>query len=145
MPQLSKTRTLDASADAVWAVLADFPNISEWNSGVKASHATSDATGGVGAKRHCDLSPAGALEETVVGWEEGSKMVISIDQAKGLPIKTGEVTFDLSGSGETSQMAFRYDYEVGLVGKIIGPILKRQLDKGFDGFLDDLEAAAKAR
>ncbi len=64
------SRRIDASRTKVWAVLADFPNIADWNRGVNRSYATSDATTGVGAKRHCDLAPVGALEETVTGWDE---------------------------------------------------------------------------
>ena len=48
------SRQIEASRDKVWAVLADFPNIAAWNSGVNQSYSTSDATAGVGAKRHCD-------------------------------------------------------------------------------------------
>lgn len=57
MRSVTVTRDMTAPQAAVWQVLADFPKISVWNTGVRASHATSDATPGVGAKRHCDLAP----------------------------------------------------------------------------------------
>lgn len=66
----------------VWRVLADFPNIADWNSGVKVSRATSSATGGIGATRHCDLIPAGGLDETVTDWQDEQRLVISIDKAQ---------------------------------------------------------------
>ena len=37
---IQMSRVVDAPPAAAWAVLADFPNISRWNGGVTASHAT---------------------------------------------------------------------------------------------------------
>ena len=124
----------------MWAVLADFPNISDWNSGIKASHDTGDGVIGLGAQRHCDLSPVGGLEETITGWEPNEKLVVNIDSATKLPISNGEATFTL-GDGETT---IDYVYAPkGLIGKLTAPMLDRQLRKGFAGFLTDLEKAAQ--
>lgn len=132
---------MDAPRDAVWSVLADFPNIANWNSGVKASHATSDAIEGVGAQRHCDLAPLGALEETIAAWEPGERLVVNIDSAEKLPIERGVATFTI---GDTATEV-DYEYEpAGVIGRLMGPILARQLTKGFDGFLADLDAAASS-
>lgn len=142
MPRITKTRSYAASPEAVWDLLADFPNISRWNSGVKHSESTSDATSGVGAKRHCDLAPFGALEETIQEWDEGKLLAISIDEAKLLPIKHGLAKFAISPDGEGSRLDFDYEYDLkfGPLGKLMQPVLKGQLDKGFDGFLDDVGA-----
>lgn len=82
----------------VWRVLADFPNIADWNSGVKVSRATSSATGGIGATRHCDLAPAGGLDETVTDWQDEQRLVISIDKATVVPIDHAQITFVLESS-----------------------------------------------
>ena len=127
-------------------MLADFPNIADWNSGVKTSYSTSDQTMDVGATRHCDLSPTGTLEETIREWEPGQKLVISIDSATRLPIKQGRVTFDLApdAEGGFTKVGAHYEYETkwGVVGKLMGGMVDRQLSKGFAGFLEDLETAA---
>ncbi len=124
----------------MWAVLADFPNISTWNSGVKASHDTGEGVTGLGAQRHCDLAPIGSLEETITGWEPNEKLVVYIGSASKLPISTAAATFTL-GDGHTS---IDYAYQPkGLIGRMTAPLLDRQLRKGFDGFLEDLEQAAR--
>ena len=110
MPNVTVQRDIAASPAQVWAVLADFPNISDWNSGVKASHATSDAVEGVGAKRHCDISPVGALEETITGWTPEKEMKVSIDEARRIPVKKGEVTFTLGEADGTTPMTLSYDF-----------------------------------
>ena len=145
MRTISVSRDIPASRAAVWGVLADFPNIADWNSGVKKSFSTSESVEGVGAQRHCDLAPAGKLEETVVGWQPEEQLVIRIDSAATLPIKTGEVTFSLVEDGDFTATSVDYDFETkfGPIGSLMGPMIEKQLTKGFTGFLDDLEAAAK--
>lgn len=68
MRNITIERTVAAPRANVWAVLADYPNISAWNDGVENSYAIGDALEGVGAKRHCELTPSGAMRETVTEW-----------------------------------------------------------------------------
>jgi uncharacterized protein YndB with AHSA1/START domain len=146
MASLSIERTIDAPKSAVWDVLADFPNISSWNSGVKVSHSTNEMTGGVGATRHCDLSPAGALEEKVLEWTPQSRMVIAIESTAKLPIKRGEASFSLAEAGAFTDFSLGYTFDAkgGPFAGIIGKMMIGQLTKGFNGFIDDLETAAQA-
>ncbi len=141
MRSVHVSRQMSAPRSAVWSVLADFPNISTWNGGVKDSHATSEATAGVGAQRHCDLAPVGTLEETIAEWVDGERMVVNIDSATKLPIERGVATFSLGDDTTTID----YEFEPkGLIGRLTAPLLARQLTKGFGGFLADLDAAAGA-
>ena len=105
-----------------------------------------NATSGVGAKRHCDLAPFGSLEETVQEWAEGKVLAISIDSAKMLPVKQGLAKFTISPDGDGSRLDFDYEYDLkfGPIGKLMQPLLKGQLDKGFEGFLDDVGSGATA-
>jgi len=141
------TRQIGASPENIWAVLADFPNIADWNRGVNRSYSTSDAAAGVGAKRHCDLAPIGALEETVTGWDEGNRMEIRIDSADKLPIAHGLATFTLSASdAATTGVSVEYSYQpkYGFLGQMMGRfMLDRQLTKGFRAFLKDLDVASR--
>jgi uncharacterized protein YndB with AHSA1/START domain len=147
MRNVTLNRQLKAPQSAVWAVLADYQNISSWNSGVKKSFLTGEASEGVGATRHCDLSPAGGLEETIRVWEPSSKLVISIDSAKKIPIKQAEMTFTIDDAGDSTDYTMSYNYEPkgGPLARIFGPMLDKQLRKGFGGFIDDLERAAQAQ
>jgi uncharacterized protein YndB with AHSA1/START domain len=141
-------RTLTTPQSSVWAVLADYPNIVDWNDGVKNSYAIGDATEGVGAQRQTELVPNGAMRmrETVSEWVPEERMVLAIDKIEKQPVKHATMTFTLSG-GDTTSFTMNYVYEPkgGPLAFIYGPILDRQMNKGFNGFIDSLELAAQAR
>ena len=149
MRNVKVARTLAAPRSSVWAVLADYPNIADWNDGVKNSYAIGEATEGVGAQRQTELAPDGAMRmrETVAEWVPEERMVIAIDKVEKMPVKQARQTFTLSGSDETTLFTMSYDYEPkgGPVAIIYGPLLDRQMNKGFNGFIDSLESAAQAR
>lgn len=147
MRRVRLTRTMRAPRSQVWRVLADYPNIADWNDGITKSYATSEATEGVGAKRHCDLAPTGSLEETIQEWQPEERLVISIDETARLPIKRGVMTFTLAEAGERTDYTMNYEYEPkgGPVASLVGVVLDGRLRKGFTGFMDQLEAAAGDR
>ena len=149
MRNVTIERNVAAPPSSVWAVLADYPNIVDWNDGIKNSYAIGDATEGVGAQRQCDLAPDGTMRmrETVTEWVREHKMVIAIDQIEKMPVNAATMTFTLSSNGDTTPITMSYDYEPkgGPLAFIFGPILDRQMAKGFNGFIDSLEPAAQAR
>ena len=102
MRNVKVERTLAAPQSSVWAVLADYPNIVDWNDGVKNSYAIGDAIEGVGAQRQTELVPNGAMRmrETVAEWMPEEIMVIAIDKIEKQPIKQATMTFTLSDGGD---------------------------------------------
>jgi uncharacterized protein YndB with AHSA1/START domain len=148
MRNIKVERTLAAARSSVWAVLADYPNIADWNEGLKKSYAIGDATEGVGTQRQTELAPNGTMRmrETITEWVPKEKMAIAIDKIEKMPVKQATMTFTLSGSGETTLLTMSYDYEPkgGPLAVIFGQILDRQMNKGFNGFIDYLEQAAQA-
>ncbi len=149
MRNVTVERTVASPRHSVWAVLADYPNIVDWNEAVKNSYAIGDAIEGVGAQRQVDLGSKGSIKnrETVTEWTPEQRMVIAVDKIEKQPIKQATMTFTLSGLGETTPFAMSYDYEPkgGPLAFIFGPMLDRQMKKGFNGFIDSLEPAAQAQ
>ena len=111
MRNVTLNQTLAAPRSSVWAVLADYPNIVDWNDGIKNSYAIGDATEGVGAQRRTELVPAGAMRETVAEWVPEERMVLAIDEVEKMPVKQASMTFTLSDGGETTLFTMSYDYE----------------------------------
>ena len=146
MRSINTTSVIAAPRSAVWAVLADFPNVADWNTGVKKSYSTSEASSGVGAQRHCDIAPAGQLSETIRQWEPENMMAISIDTAKKMPITYALGTFTLTDDGDSTSVRLDFEYRprFGPIGKLISPLLDKQFAKSFDGYMTDLQAAVQA-
>ncbi len=139
-------RSIPAAPSDVWAVLADLPNHASWRKDVKASRMLGEQTSGVGARRHLDLAPVGGLDERVIGWEEGSKMVVAVDKATVVPVKSGEATLVVDRERDDKAkvtMEFRYVPKGGPFGRVIGPVVDGQLTRLFRGVLADLERAAR--
>ncbi|MGI9644701.1 MAG: SRPBCC family protein [Ilumatobacteraceae bacterium] len=147
MRNVTIERTVAAPRASVWAVLADYPNIVDWNDGISKSYAIGDAIAGVGAQRQCELAPNGkmTMRETVAEWVPEEKMVIDIDQMEKMPVKSATMTFTLADGGDSTPftMAYAYDPKGGFLASIFGPLMDRQMKKGFNGFVDSLEPAAQ--
>jgi uncharacterized protein YndB with AHSA1/START domain len=147
MRHVKLERTLAVARSSVWAVLADYPNIADWNDGVMNSYAIGDATEGVGAQRQTELAPDGEMRmrETVAEWVVEERMVVDIDKMEKMPVKKATMTFTLSGGDETTLFTMTYDYEPkSAMWSLLGPVLDRQFGKGFNGFIDILEPVAQA-
>lgn len=146
MREVTITRTLAAAPDAVWRVLADYSGIDRWNRNVKASRATNGLETGLGAQRHCEMSPAGSLTESIAEWEPGSLLVVRIDSTKMIPIKTALVDYRLApGEDNRStamQVRYRFEPKWGPVGRLLAPMVARRLAHSFEDVLTDLELAA---
>ena len=61
MRNVKLERTLAVARSSVWAVLADYPNIADWNDGIKKSYAIGDATEGEKGVGPCRLWVGGFL------------------------------------------------------------------------------------
>lgn len=136
--------TIDATPDAVWAVLADFGNIADWNPGLRASHLTADQREGVGTSRHCDLLPVGGLDERVSEWVPGERMVIDVVGGATTPIRTARIRFDVAATDAGRRTLVGLDAEYVTRGGALGStldalVVRRQLTKGFQGLLAGLK------
>ncbi len=144
MPTLTVSRTSTKPREALWEVIADFPNIANWFSGVKTSVSTSTDERGIGATRFCELSPAGALDERVLEWEEGRRVVVSVDQAAKAPVKTAVADFSLTETADGVVLGVDYEFtpKGGALGRAVSPAMTKAISRAFTKFLDDWEAAA---
>ena len=104
MRNVTATGTVPAPRSSVWAVLADYPNIVDWNRAVKQSYAIGDTVEGVGAQRQVNVGSKGSIRnrETVTQWEPEHRMVIAVDKIEKQPISKATMTFTLSDADGTT-------------------------------------------
>ena len=80
--------TINASAEDVWAILADFPAIAMWVPMIQHSCSITQETSGVGATRRVQLAQQ-TLIETVTVWEPQQRLAYTIE---GMPPIVGIAT-----------------------------------------------------
>ena len=138
---------VDAPTEKVWNILADFGGVYRYSPGVRSSHSTSQVNGGVGATRHCDLLPAGSVEERIVEWTEGQSYTLEIYEGKGTPpFKHAVATLKLKPEAGGTRVFASLDYSLkyGPVGAVMDKVMvQRFLDKGFQGLLSGLKHHAE--
>lgn len=143
MTELTSTVRIDAPREEVWAALADFGGIQKFHPGLRASRSTSSANGGVGATRHCDLKPLGAIEERITEWREGEEMLVHIYDGKNAPPLDFEHTkarISLYAEGQTTRVTMTMTYRLkGPMGILMTPMVKSQFSKGVAGLLKGLK------
>jgi Polyketide cyclase / dehydrase and lipid transport len=141
---LTVRRHAAASCPSVWAVLADFPNLADHWSGLKASRPIGDQTHGVGARRQVELKPAGALVETVTAWEDGRTIATTNQPSALVPFKQAGSRLTLEPEGEGTAITFDYRYvpRGGPIGRLTGPVIDKRLRADFESMLAAVEEAA---
>lgn len=152
MTDISSTKTINAPKTVVWEVLSDFANIANWTSQVQTSYSIGDPVTGVGQGRHCDLSPAGAIDETITDYIPEQFLGISVHNVKKLPIASAVSTFTLEdAAGQATKVTMTSDptFKGGPVGSLMKRLASGKLKSGLAELLGDLDvaavAAAKAR
>ncbi|MEE2768691.1 MAG: SRPBCC family protein [Actinomycetota bacterium] len=101
MAEVTKSVTLDARREAVWATLTAFDRIAEWAEDVDHSSLLTDQASGVGTTRRIQQG-ANAITETIVNWQEPTCLAYRVD---GLPPIFRQVInqWDLTEEGERTQ------------------------------------------
>jgi polyketide cyclase/dehydrase/lipid transport protein len=142
---LTVQRQVAASCPSVWAVFADFPNLADHWSGLRASRRIGDQTHGVGARRKVDLKPVGALVETVTAWEEGRTIATTNQPSALVPFKHAESRLTLEPNGDGTAITFDYRHvpRGGPIGRVTGPVIDRMLRRDFESMLAAIEEAAR--
>lgn len=82
------SRTMNASPEVIWDVLANFGAISSWASNVDHSCLLTDGDVGIGTVRRIQSGPLTILE-TITEWEPGSLLTYTLE---GFPAAIGFVS-----------------------------------------------------
>jgi len=132
-----KSATIPASVGAVWAVLADFPAISQWAPNVDHSCLLSDQTEGVGMLRRIQTGRT-TVVETVEHWEPGAALRYAIT---GLPPIIRSVTnaWSLESNGDVTIATLTTEIDAGPrppqqgIAKVVGRKLGQASDEMLAG------------
>ncbi|MEM7126537.1 MAG: SRPBCC family protein [Chloroflexota bacterium] len=149
MSKVTREVRINAPKEKVWDILADFGDISVFNPSVPNSYLTNDQNGGVGSQRHCDLAASGAsIEERIVEWVDGEKMVIEIYEGKKTPpFKTAFASISVHEAGPNASIVrgtLDYTLKFGPLGALMDmALVKPQFGKAWEGLFAGLKHYAE--
>jgi hypothetical protein len=130
--------TINASPDAIWAILTDAPGYTSWDSGVVGVEGT--IAPGETIKVTSEANPKRAFPVKVTEFEPGRAMTWSGGMPLGL--FKGVRTFRLTPADGSTRFAMREEY----TGPMLGLIWRSMPDLGpsFEKFAQGLKAKAES-
>jgi len=138
---------IDAPVERVWELLNDFGNVQNFHPLVLESHSLSNLAGGTGAERRCDFGKGVALYERIVDVSDGTSMEVEIYKLEGMPkpVRSTKVHFELEPSGSGTRVVGTIEplITAKIAAMLMGPIMKRQLTKGWRQLLAGLKKHAE--
>ncbi len=125
-----------ADASATWMRLADFGNIADWNSGIRASRLLGKESEGVGMERQCDLAGSKYVRELVTEWEPKTRRL-------GLKFTHFPAPVDITATFTVQDDHVHMDYWFQGRGAFrpFAPLLKPVFKKAVRDLLKDLATA----
>jgi len=118
---------INTPSTAVWDVLKNFGNVSDWTPTVTRSYYLSDKVTEIGTARHCEIQGFGEIQEYVTEWQEGKVFVYSLTSLG--PLGTSNSSWWLSCIDEKMTklgVTLRYDLRYGLLGRVLHKLVMRK-------------------
>ncbi|MGO1120633.1 SRPBCC family protein [Rhodovibrionaceae bacterium A322] len=140
MSEVFVTRVVEAPLSDVWASWDDYGSIWKFNPGLKGSYLLEGSTEtGIGALRQCDLADGkNYIREKIIGYEPEKTLVLDIYEGT-VPIKRATASFEFSALGPNRtavSMRMVFELKMGILGRLMAPILKGQFTRTLQALLD---------
>ena len=140
MTKVSGQIVIDAPAERVWEVLADFGGVQKWAPGVTESHSTSSNNSGVDAARHCDIPGFGGIEEYVTEWSEGVGFSYKVEPFGMIDESTSTWKITPQGDKTLVYTELNVNMRFGLFGSLMERlVVRRKIEKGTRNGLEGLK------
>jgi hypothetical protein len=113
--------------DKVWKVLADFGSLEIWAPTVIKCRGSTEANGGVGARRILTTASGDDTEEVIVEWTEGQSFTFEIPDGLASIVKTLRETWSVEPfpNGATVVVRMEYRMKAGLLNSILDSLVVR--------------------
>ncbi len=131
MAKVTAEVLIDAPAQKVWEVLADFGGIYKWAPGITNSYSTSESNGGPEASRHCDIAGFGSVEEYVAEWTEGTGFGYRATPVGPIGESLSRWSVTPQGNKALAHGDLEYTVRFGPIGALMHKLfMRRALQKG---------------
>ena len=144
--RLENALEMNTTADRCWHILAEeFGEIDRWAANIAKSYLKDPAVGLLGNVRTCEIPSFGTLHERITTFDpEARKVGYVIEGMPKFVRKTTNTWYVRPVGPKKAVVGSIFEFETaGFLGKLMGPMLRRQLSKGTNGLLEEFRAYAE--
>ena len=142
MIHFERNLEIDATPDAVWAMLGNFMHIDEFAPEIVSVDALTDGEDGIGSKRRNNFENGTSLVEEVTEWEPKRRYRVQLSEMSSMPLHEAYSAMSVEPTDNgRSIVTWDMDYRVkfGLFGWLLGQtMMKMMMGKILDGNLKGL-------
>ena len=142
MIHFERTLDIDATPDAVWAVLGRFMHIDAFAPLVTSVEALTEGEDGLGSRRRCHFADGGSVVEEVTAWDAHRGYRVRLSEMSAMPLHEAHADLAVEPLGDgRSKVTWGFDYRVkfGAFGWVLGQtLMKMMMGKVLDGNLQGL-------
>lgn len=140
--RVSVSRSIGASPDAVFAVLADHESWPDWFAGLTKAEVTGAASG-VGAKRTVVARGLGRIDEEFISWEPGASFGFSVVAMRRPVFKTLNELLTIEPTTEGATVTYTQAFEPKTWAQpVVALAAKGPIPKALRGALEGLAERA---
>ena len=132
----------------IWPYLVEPDNILKWCITFKKFEYTTDQHSGIGTPFYVEEKAAGPLMKlnfAATEWEENKKLAFKMTSGTGVKNYEQIWTLEPGDSGSTFSFAEDVELPYGIMGKLIGTVIKRSSESHIRKMLAQLKSLAEAR
>ncbi len=141
MIHFQRTHMIDATPEAVWAVLGSYMHIDEFAPLITSVDALTEGEDGLGSKRRNNFENGTSVVEEVTSWKPGQGFTVKLSDMAAMPLHEASSDVFITPEGGRSKMTWTFDYRVkfGPLGWLMGQtMMKMMMGKIIDGNLKGL-------
>lgn len=141
MIHFQRTHMIDATPEAVWAVLGRYMHIDEFAPQISSVEALTEGEDGLGSKRRNTFENGTSVVEEVTAWKPNHGYTVKLSEMAAMPLHEAQSEVFITPKGNASEVTWTFDYRVkyGPLGWLMGQtVMKMMMGKIIDGNLNGL-------
>lgn len=129
---ISSTRCLDINAtpEAVWAVLGRYMNIDKFAPQIASVEALTDGPDRVGSRRRCVFQDGSSVVEEVTFWQEGRCYNVRLSDMGSMPLNEADAQLFIEPTSDGRarvNWTVRYRVKFGPLGWLLGQTMMKMM------------------
>lgn len=141
MIHFQRTLKIDATPEAIWAVLGRYMHVDEFAPQITSVDALTEGEDGLGSKRRNHFLNGTSVVEEVIAWNPGRGFTVKLSDMAAMPLHEASSEVSIEPAGQSSIVKWTFDYRVkfGPIGWLMGQtMMKMMMGKIIDANLKGL-------